>query len=280
MEFQTKQIKAEEEAARKAYEERMGKCVVCGARRKRLEVYRLWLCEKCGQYESTNTLGTRMRLIQPGEFVMGDKSWGPSKPLHRVRITKPFFLGVYQVTQREWEKVMGSNPSNFKGEDLPVESVSWEDCQVFIKKLAALEPGVKYRLPTEAEWEYACRAGSTGNFCFGDDEARLGEYAWYSGNSDNKTHPVGEKKPNAWGLYDIHGNVWEWCWNWWDDKYYERCAKQGVVADPSGPETGSSRLYRGGSWDYDAVDCGSGYRYWDEPVMRWYYLGLRLARSV
>jgi formylglycine-generating enzyme required for sulfatase activity len=152
-------------------------------------------------------------LIQPGSFTMGDDGGDGSaeKPAHKVTISKPFYLGKYEVTQDQWEAVMGANPSYFKGPENPVEDVSWDDCQKFLKKLNERLPGTggTVRLPTEAEWEYACRAGTTTKYSFGDTRSDLGEYAWYGGNSHNKNHPVGEKKPNAWGLYDIHGNVCE-----------------------------------------------------------------------
>ena len=169
-----------------------------------------------------------------------------------MTITKPFYLGKYEVTQEQWEAVMGSNPSNFKGPKNPVEQVSWDDCQEFLDKLNAKAGGQggKFVLPTEAQWEYACRAGSTGKFCFGDDEKQLGEYAWYDENSDSKTHPVGEKKPNAWGLYDMHGNVWEWCQDWYGAYGAE------AVDDPSGPTTGSGRVFRGGGWNNAAGAAG------------------------
>ena len=182
---------------------------------------------------------------------------------------KSFKMGKYEVTQAQWEAVMGENPSRFKGDDNPVEWVSWNDCKKFIEKLNALPEvmasGLTFRLPTEAEWEYACRAGGTGYYCKLANGTEitgrtLGEVAWYGGNSENKTHPVGQKKPNAFGLYDMHGNVWEWC----EDLY-----KAG----------GSRRVSRGGGWGdysriYTAGDRGS-----NDPVLRYIYLGFRLAAS-
>ncbi len=157
-----------------------------------------------------------MVLIPAGEFLMGspesDKDASTDeKPQHRVRITRPFYLGKYLVTQEQWIAVMGSNPSLFKGIKNPVEMVSWDDCQQFLAKLNAKSGpgGGRFQLPNEAQWEYACRAGSTTRYCFGDDASGLRDYAWYSANSRDTTHPVGEKKPNAWGLYDMHGNVCE-----------------------------------------------------------------------
>ena len=175
-----------------------------------------------------------------------------------MRITKPFYLGKYLVTQEQWEAVMGNNPSRFKGPKNPVETVSWDDCQQFLDKLNAKVGvrGGKFQLPTEAQWEYACRAGSTTTYCFGDDESGLGEYAWYATNSGGRTHPVGEKKPNAWGLYDMHGNVWEWCQDWYDGSYYANSPTD----DPTGPTTGSSRVFRGGSWRERARGCRSALR--------------------
>ena len=238
-------------------------------------------------------------LIPAGEFMMGspdsDKlAFGVEKPQHRVRITKPFYLGKYLVTQEQWEAVTGSNPSHFKGPKNPVEQVTWDDCQEFIKKLneRVRRPNPnpfrgthkvgrgegEFRLPTEAQWEYACRAGSKTRYCFGDDESGLGEYAWYDKNSGDKTHPEGEKKPNAWGLYDMHGNVWEWCQDWWKDGYY----KESPVDDPTGPPQGSSRVNRGGSWSYPANDCRSASRYGGAPGLTpsiWACVSLKFCRT-
>ena len=142
---------------------------------------------------------------------MGSDAGGSrEQSAHRIEISQAFYLGKYEVTQAQWKDVMGKNPSGFKGDNRPVEEVSWEDVQEFIRRLNAREQGVTYRLPTEAEWEYAARAGSTTAYSFGDDTLQLGEYAWYWENADGTTHPVGQLKPNAWGLYDMHGNVWEW----------------------------------------------------------------------
>jgi formylglycine-generating enzyme required for sulfatase activity len=220
-------------------------------------------------------------LIPAGEFLMGspdsDKdAVADEKPQHRVRITKPFYLGKYLVTQEQWEAVMGSSPSLIMGPKNPVESVSWNDCQQFLDKLNAKSAaGVgKFQLPSEAQWEYACRAGSKTRYCFGDHASKLSEYAWYDANSGNTTHPVGEKKPNAWGLYDMHGNVWEWCQDWHDGGDYAKSPTD----DPTGLATGSYRVLRGGSWDFPARDCRSANRddggAWHQSLN----LGLRVSR--
>jgi formylglycine-generating enzyme required for sulfatase activity len=206
--------------------------------------------------EVTNSIGMRLALIPAGEFQMGSPdsdsdASDDEKPQHLVRITKPFYLGVTEVTQEQYERVMGVNPSRFKGTQLPVEDVSSEDAMEFCRKLSALSAersaGRVYRLPTEAEWEYACRAGSKTKWSFGDTESSLGEYAWYKDNSDSKAHPVGTKKPNAWGLYDMHGNVFEWCSDWWQRDYTTT-----AVSDPTGPGPDSNRVkvFRGGFWGH------------------------------
>jgi formylglycine-generating enzyme required for sulfatase activity len=199
------------------------------------------------------------------------------KPQHTVRITKPSYLGVTEVTQEQFERVMGTNPSNFKGAQLPVERVSWEDAVEFCRKLSELPAergaGRVYRLPTEAEWEYACRAGSKTKWSFGDSEASLGDYAWYYKNWNRSTQSVGTKKPNAWGLYDMHGNVWEWCSDWFGDY------ASTTVSDPTGPAAGSARVYRGGGWSGPAWGCQSAIRGRARPLYRGSHLGFRLALS-
>jgi formylglycine-generating enzyme required for sulfatase activity len=218
-------------------------------------------------------------------------------PLHRVRISRAFYMGRYEVTQEQWEKVMGKNPSAFKGPKNPVENVSWDECQEFLKRLNQRTPhpnplpegegvssvpsptgrGMKgegtFRLPTEAEWEWACRAGTRTRFCSGDADAGLGEYAWFDANSGNTTHPVGKKQPNAWGLYDMHGNVWEWCEDWYD-KYPKGWRPN---ADPTGPATGSRRVWRGGSWFGNPENCRSSYRVRNVPAFGVAGRGLRVV---
>jgi formylglycine-generating enzyme required for sulfatase activity len=190
----------------------------------------------------TNSLGMEFVRIPAGRFQMGSTSGdGDEQPVHRVEITQPFYLGTTEVTQSQWESVMGNNPSRFKGANRPVEQVSWEEVQTFIEKLNAREPGVTYRLPTEAEWEYAARAGTTTAYSFGDSAGDLDEYAWYGGNTGGQTHPVGQKPANGWGLYDVHGNVWEWVQDWYGEY---PSSPQG---NPSGPPSGASRVVRGGS---------------------------------
>ncbi len=194
--------------------------------------------------------------IPAGKFMMGSNERDNEKPIHEVTI-QPFYLGKYPITQEQYQAVMGSNPSHFKGAKLPVEQVSWDDAVKFCEKLSQNDK--KYRLPSEAEWEYACRAGTQTQYCFGDDESKLEDYAWYDENSGSTTHPVGEKKPNAFGLYDMHGNVWEWCSDRWHENYEK------APTDGSSWETGTVENYRalrGGSWYDYARNCRSGLRNW------------------
>ena len=230
----------------------------------------------------TNSLGMHFRKIQPGKFMMGAPAneasgSGPDQTQHSVTLTKAYYICVYEVTQEEYEGLMGNNPSQFTAKRNPVENVTYDDAEIFIGKLNALaeerSAGRVYRLPTEAEWEYACRAGISTAYCFGQDNARLGEYAWYDANSESKPHPVGEKSPNAWGLYDMHGNVLEWCSDWYQN--YPRNS----VTDPTGPSRGFGRIFRGGSYAAEARICRSYERFRDAPSIRYPDLGFRLVLS-
>ena len=226
-----------------------------------------------------NSLGMSFVLIPAGTFMMGTPSDEPGRGndelQHTVTISKSFYLQTTEVTQGQWREIMGTNPSHFKdcGDDCPVEQVNWDDAQEFILRLNEREGADKYRLSTEAEWEYACRAGSTTRFCFGDDETKLAEHAWYHDNSGFRPHPVGQKKSNAWGLYDMHGNVWEWCEDWYGDY------PSSPVTDPTGPSSGTARVFRGGGWRYYAGNCRSAFRFGSPPVDRGFDVGFRVARD-
>jgi len=232
--------------------------------------------------------GIVLRLIPAGAFLMGspasEKQRKDDEVQHTVRITKPFYMGKYEVTQGQWQKVMGNTPAKFKdvGANGPVERVSWNDCQEFLRKLEELEglPEGSIRLPTEAEWEYACRAGTQTAFCYGDDlDSSManfdGNYPYGNGSKGayrESTMPVGSFKPNAWGLYDMHGNVWEWCQDW-----YGQYSTNDAV-DPRGSNLGSVHVLRGGSWCYGgARDCRSACRYVSNPGSSWIDFGFRLS---
>jgi formylglycine-generating enzyme required for sulfatase activity len=267
---------------------------------------------KAGETRSFTVNGVSFKMVRipAGEFMMGSSlspeeverryggkaEWYKGEhPQHRVRISRAFWMGQTEVTQGLWKAVMGSNPSHFSncGDDCPVEKVSWDDCQDFIRKLNGMVSGGNFRLPTEAEWEYACRAGTTGLYA-GDLDAM----GWYGNNSGNKpidalaiwnelkdwgkygqrildngcrTHSVATRQPNAWGLYDMHGNVWEWCQDWYSDY------PSGSVTDSTGPSSGSFRVLRGGCWDVIAGRCRSALRYGSVPGSRRYALAFRLA---
>ena len=247
----------------------------------------------------TNSVGMQMVLIPAGEFLMGspapDDGRQSNDQQHRVRITKPFYLSAHEVTQAQYQYVIGKNPSGFKSDQNPgriaigrppsgfksdqnpVEMVSWDDAVRFCEKLSAL-PEEKssdrvYRLPTEAEWEYACRAGSTACYSFGESESSLGDHAWFAGNSGSSTHAVGQKRANAWSLCDMHGNVGEWCADWYGDYYYQ----ESPVDDPTGPATGSGRVFRGGGWSFSAALCQSARRLRNQPLYHNDALGFRVA---
>ena len=218
-------------------------------------------------------------LIQPGSYDMGTNEEadpdGDASPPRKVTLTQPFYLGKFEVTQEQWEKIMGGNPSHFKGAKRPVESVSWNACQEFLAKLQE-RTGRKFALPTEAQWEFACRAGTTTRWSFGDLDSRLGDYAWFGDVSGRTTHAVGKKQPNAWGLYDLHGNVAEWCADWYA-KYRDA---RGQATDPSGPAAGDSRVARGGAWGDDSGYLRSTYRNCNGPDGANEGIGLRCAMQV
>ena len=191
--------------------------------------------------------GVAMELIRipAGTYQMGDLSgtgYNPERPVHAVTISRPFYLGQYEVTQAQWNAVMGPTSFYFTGDNRPAEFVSWDDCQIFSQQVSVLT-GRTARLPTEAEWEYACRANTATDYSFGDDPSQLGQYAWYAGNSASQTQDVGDRLPNAWGLYDMHGNVWELCQDWYGP--YGSSAE----VDPTGPGSGTVRVIRGGSYE-------------------------------
>lgn len=204
---------------------------------------------------------------------------GNEYPRHRVRITHSFYLGKHEVTQAQWRAVMGTQPSFCKSDAHPVESVSWQDCRAFMEKLNRRfgREGVTFGLPTEAQWEHACRAGTSTWFSFGDDQALLDAHAWYGRNSGKKLQPVGRKKPNPWGLHDMLGNVTEWCEDRYDADYY----KNSPEVDPPGPSKGASRVLRGGSFYDDTPDYfRSSDRYHDHPEYRYYRYGFRVAAAI
>jgi formylglycine-generating enzyme required for sulfatase activity len=221
----------------------------------------------------TNQAGIEFVLIPPGSFMMGSTNGEDNeKPVHQVTISQAFYMGKYEVTQGQWQSVMGNNPSLFKdcGGNCPVEQVSWDDAQSFINKLNESNDGFRYRLPTEAEWEYACRAGTTGDYA-----GTLSEMAWYSENSGGKTHAVGGKQPNAWGLADMHGNVWEWCQDGYHETYY--AAPTDGSAWLSGGEQ-KYRVLRGGSWGFVANGTRSaGRNGYFSPVYRNGNIGFRVV---
>jgi formylglycine-generating enzyme required for sulfatase activity len=240
----------------------------------------------------TNSIGMELRLIRAGEFLMGSNGGDDDeKPPHRVRVTRSFYLNAHEVTQGQYRQVMGHTPSEFTGSDsLPVERVSWFEAVAFCNALSEMERltpcyeiqdrevkvrnGVGYRLPTESEWEYACRAGGTGAWCFGDAESDLGKNGWFIGNSDQRTHPVGEKCANEFGLFDMLGNVWEWCWDWYDSGYYAERPN----LDPAGPRMGIDRVIRGGSWRSISRSLQSAHRSRIAPSHRSNHVGFRIAR--
>ncbi len=269
--------------------------------------------------EITNSLGMKFLYIQPGQFMMGspknEHGRSNNQILHEVTLTKGFLMQTTQVTVGQWRKFAEEykteaeirdgaygmsgkewkkskdfywdNPGFKQNDDYPVTCVTWNDTQAFIIWLNEKESMNKYRLPTEAEWEYSARAGTTTAYCFGKEQRRLGQYAWYCRNSGNNTHPVGKLLPNAWGLYDMHGNVWEWCQDWYS------AYPSHSVKDPKGPDKGSYRLLLGGAWEsspfkfgWDIVNwlyvdqsCRSAYRNYNDPAYRSSNVGFRILRE-
>ena len=223
---------------------------------------------------TVNGIKYNMVWVDGGTFRMGATSEQGSeisdeKPVHSVTLSG-YYIGKTEVTQALWQAVMGSNPSYFEGDDLPVEQVSWDDCQEFIRKLNSLT-GQNFRLPTEAEWEFACRGGNNSRGYKYSGSNYIDNVAWYDGNSGWKTHPVATKSPNELGIYDMSGNVWEWCADWYGDY------SSGRQTNPKGPYGGSGRVNRGGSWYNFARNCRSSIRIDDYPTYRDDLLGLRLA---
>jgi formylglycine-generating enzyme required for sulfatase activity len=225
--------------------------------------------------------GMELILVPADEFEIGSPSEEKDRfdyecSAHKVMIKNSFYMGKYPVSQKQWKKIMGKNPSHFKGEDRPVEMVSWNEVQKFVKKLNEKEGTDKYRLPSEAEWEYACRAGSKTKYYFGNEGSKLNEYAWYAENSGSQTHPIGQKKPNSWSLYDMHGNVWEWVQDKWHENYKNSPADGSAWED----ENCSYRVSRGGSWFCDAELCRSTSRFKRDPEKHISNVGFRLLREL
>lgn len=230
--------------------------------------------ETSNETQTETEAETKMVLLPAGTFIMGEESEVDSPP-HEVSLSS-FYIDAHLVTQEEYEKLMNDNPARWKGNKNPIEQVRWSDAVRFCNarsEAEGLQPCYDltswkcdfnangYRLPTEAEWEYACRAGTKTSYFFGDDDSKLKEYAWYDKNSDGKPHPVGEKTANPWGLYDMSGNVWEWCNDFYKVDYYTESPKE----NPRGPETGETKIVRGGAWKFSAESCRSGYRYNEDP---------------
>ncbi len=216
--------------------------------------------------------GIEMVYVAPGDFMMGsppsEKGRVEREILHKVKLTKAFYIGKYEVTQGQWEKAMGHNPSSFKGVNLPVEKVSWENCMSFCKKL-----GAGFRLPTEAEWEYAARGGNRSKGFIYSGSNNLDEVGWYASNTGKKTHEVGKKKANELGIYDMSGNVWEWCSDWYGNYPVDE------ATDPIGVATGSGRVVRGGGWYYSTAGCRSAYRRYGTPLRAYDNRGFRIAST-
>lgn len=239
------------------------------------EAYSGWEAEKLYIDVKVYNETVRMIRVEPGTFMMGEvtDTESSSMPVHKVTLTKPYYIGETEVTQAVWQAVMGSNPSGYNGSNRPVEYVTWNDCQTFISKLNA-HTGMTFRLPTEAEWEFAARGGNISKGYIYSGSNIIEEVAWYETNADDKnlTHQiVKKKKPNELGLYDMSGNVTEWCQDWYDSY------TAADATDPKGPSTGSYRVKRGGGWNHTALGCHCANRGYDTPTYRYYTTGLRLV---
>jgi formylglycine-generating enzyme required for sulfatase activity len=225
-----------------------------------------------GRFE--NTVGMTFVQIPAGQFVMGspenEDGRDTDETQHSVTISKNYYMSAVPVTQAQWVVVMNGDPSRFLGDLLPVEQVTWFEAVDFCRKLSAME-GKHYRLPTEAEWEYACRAETTSQYNTGDGTAAMAVAGWYMDNADGRTHPVGEKNANSWGLFDMHGNVWQWCSDVYDDY------PDGAATDPTGPASGKRRVCRGGSWNTGASECRSAARNDLDPKARYFDCGFRVV---
>ncbi|MEK7483702.1 MAG: formylglycine-generating enzyme family protein [Planctomycetota bacterium] len=239
--------------------------------------YQSWYAQQMGfsepkQIKSLLTSDLEMRLIPPALYLQGspedEKGRDENEQQRRVLISRPFWCGTYAVTGAQWNAVMQYDPSYFPGiEQRPVEKVHWLDTQLFCNRSG-------FRLLTEGEWEYTCRSGTTTAYSFGNELSELPDYAWFSKNANNQTHLVGQKKANAFGLYDMHGNVWEWCSDCYQEFY------EAEETDPQGPKSGAGRVIRGGSWSNPAGRCRSAYRFWSEPNRRTSYVGFRVACAI
>jgi len=226
--------------------------------------------------------GPEMVWLEPGRFNMGspvdEQGRDPDEnPRHEVTLSNGFWIGKFEITQNQYRAIKRRNPSHFQGGDNPVEKVSWNDAIAYCERLTKrhqmeIPAGYTFRLPTEAEWEYACRAGTTSKFSFGNNDSELGDYGWFLDTSNFETHPGGRKNPNPWGLYDMHGNVWEWCMDPYLDSYVDR--------NPSGrsaEDAFSERVFRGGGWSYLSEDCRSANRDWGKPSLKNSDLGFRIV---
>lgn len=232
-----------------------------------------------------NSIGMDFVLIPAGEFVMGEATRAEcttcnaredETPRHAVTLSRSFYISTHEVTQKEFMAIMKDNPSRFTGSNRPVDSVTWNEAKLFAEGLNALEKTKAYRLPTEAEWEYAARAGATTAYHFGDNDRQLTDYAWTGANSGDKTHDVMKKEPNPWGLYDMYGNVYEWCEDWYGKTFYRMSPK----TDPQGPAKGVGKVKRGGSKDRSARSCRSSAREYADPGTRSDNTGFRIIKML